>query len=181
MERNIDSMKYRKSTHLSGVDVQIIIAEKGECILTIKDAHFDKGVNVSGNKTDGYFLVFKEDVKPMMVNSGNRKIISRIVKDKKKLSDLDSRNIGQWIGLTIELDFDPKRTMMGKVTGGIAVKEKAPEAISEKDLKVLKGKIAACIGHEQLTALYNSSIKFKTSPEAVSLFKEKNHELTTAQ
>ena len=36
MERNIDAMKYRKSTHLAGVDVEMIIAEKGECILTIK-------------------------------------------------------------------------------------------------------------------------------------------------
>lgn len=181
MERNIDCMKYRKSTHLSGVDVQIIIAEKGECILTIKDAHFDKGVNVSGNKTDGYFLTFKEDVKPMVVNSTNRKIIARIAKDKLKLSDLDSRNIGKWIGLTIELDFDANRTMMGKVTGGIAVKEKAPQAISEKELKVLKGKLSACLGLEQLTALYNSSIKFKTSPDAVALFKERNHELTSQE
>ena len=28
LERNIDAMKYRKSTHLAGVDVEMIIAEK---------------------------------------------------------------------------------------------------------------------------------------------------------
>ena len=81
-ETNIDCMKYRKSTHLAGVDVETIISEKGECVLTIKDAFYDKGVDVSGNKTDGYFIVFVEDVKPMVVNSGNRKVISSIVKTK---------------------------------------------------------------------------------------------------
>ena len=37
-----------------------MIAEKGECILTIKDAFFNRNVDVSGNKTDGYFLEFVE-------------------------------------------------------------------------------------------------------------------------
>lgn len=33
MERNIDAMKYRKSTHIAGIDVEAIIAEKGESTL----------------------------------------------------------------------------------------------------------------------------------------------------
>jgi hypothetical protein len=60
-ETNIDCMKYRKSTHLAGVDVETIIAEKGNCIVTIKECYYAKGVDVSGNKTDGYFLEFVED------------------------------------------------------------------------------------------------------------------------
>ena len=76
MERNIDAMKYRKSTHLAGVDVEMIIAEKGDCILTIKDSYYNTNVDVSGNNTDGYFLEFEENVKPMVVNSINRKTIS---------------------------------------------------------------------------------------------------------
>ena len=126
MERNIDAMKYRKSTHLAGVDVEMIIAEKGECILTIKDAYYDSGVDVSGNKTDGYFIVFKENVKDMVVNSVNRKTISNIVKINKNCTAVESRNIGNWIGQTIELDFDSNVKMMGKVVGGIRVKPTSP-------------------------------------------------------
>ncbi len=126
MERNIDAMKYRKSTHLAGVDVEMIIAEKGECILTIKDAYYDTGVDVSGNKTDGYFIVFKENVKDMGVNSVNRKTISNIVKINKNCTAVESRNIGNWIGQTIELDFDSNVKMMGKVVGGIRVKPTSP-------------------------------------------------------
>ena len=126
LERNIDAMKYRKSTHLAGVDVEMIIAEKGNCILTIKDAYYNTNVDVSSNKTDGYFLEFEENVKPMVVNSVNRKTISNIIKMNKGCSAVESRNIGNWIGQTIELIFDSSVRMMGKNTGGIRVKPTSP-------------------------------------------------------
>jgi len=122
METNIDCMKFRKSTHLASVDVDAIIAEKGICELTIKLAFYDRGVDVSGNKTDGYFLRFEEaGVKDMVVNSGNRKKIAGIVQQLKKCTPVESRNIGNWVGLKIGLKVDPNVKMMGQVVGGIIV------------------------------------------------------------
>ena len=126
MEKNIDCMKYRKSTHLAGVDVETIIAEKGNCILTIKEAYYNTNVDVSGNKSDGYFIEFVEGLKPMMVNSTNRKTISSNIKLLKKCTSTESRNIGNWKGLKIELLFDPDVKMMGKLVGGIRVSPKNP-------------------------------------------------------
>jgi len=125
-ETGIDCMKYRKSTHLAGVDVEMIIAEKGNCVLTIKESYYDTGVDVSGNRTDGYFLEFVEGVKPMVVNSTNRKIIASIVKIKNKCTGSESRNIGNWKGLTIQLVFDESVKMMGKLTGGIRISPISP-------------------------------------------------------
>jgi len=121
-EHNIDCMKHRKHTHLAGVDVSIITSEKGKCILTIKDAYYSRGVDVSGNKTDGYFLEFEENVMPMVVNSSNRKQISQNLVLEKGLSLIDSRNIGNWIGYKIEFYHDESIKMMGKIVGGIRVK-----------------------------------------------------------
>ena len=121
-EHNIDAMKYRKHSHLAGVDVAIITAEKGKCVLTIKDAYYSKGVDVSGNRTDGYFLEFEEDVMDMVCNSSNRKMIANNLVLEKGLSLLDSRNIGNWIGTKVELQFDETIRMMGKIVGGIRVK-----------------------------------------------------------
>lgn len=121
-EHNIDAMKYRKHTHLAGVDVSIIASEKGKCVLTIKDAYYSRGVDVSGNKTDGYFLEFEEDVMDMVVNSSNRKQISQNLVLEKGLSLVDSRNIGNWIGYKIELYHDETIKMMGKIVGGIRVR-----------------------------------------------------------
>lgn len=125
-ENNIDCMKHRKSTHLAGVDVEAIIAEKGKCILTIKDAYYETGVNVSGNKTDGYFIDFVEDVKPMVVNSTNRKTIAKMVEIAKKIQPVEARNLLSWAGFTIELQFNPNVKMMGQVVGGIVVSPIAP-------------------------------------------------------
>ena len=121
-EHGIDAMKYRKHTHLAGVDVSIIASEKGKCLLTIKDAYYSKGVDVSGNRTDGYFLEFVEDVMDMVVNSSNRKQISQNLVLEKGLSLVDSRNIGNWIGYKIELYHDETIRMMGKIVGGIRVR-----------------------------------------------------------
>jgi len=122
-ETGIDCMKYRKSTHLASVDVDSIIAEKGKCILTIKEAYFAKGVDVSGTKKDGYFLEFEEEVNPMVANSTNRMKIATIVKNQKGLNTVDSRNIGNWVGLKIQLIVDNNVKMMGQVVDGIRVVE----------------------------------------------------------
>lgn len=141
IERNVDSMKYRKSTHLAGVDVEIIIAEQGSCILTINDAYFGRGIDVSGSSSDGYFIHFAENgIKPMMVNSGNRKNIASIVrKANKGMSSIESRNTENWKGQKIELVFDPTVKMMGKITGGIVVlpTNPAPQISDANAIKII--------------------------------------------
>lgn len=172
MEKNIDSMKYRKSTHLAGVDVEMIIAEKGKCILSIKECYFDRNVNVSGNKTDGYFIEFKENVKPLVVNSTNRKTIGNIVKVNKKLSSVESRNIGNWENTIIELVFDPSIKMMGKTVGGIKVKPQSP-IVNISDVKALEV-LNTCKTIEDLKNVWSSGIskEEKTLPTVLAL-KEK--------
>ena len=138
-EFNVDCMKYRKSTHLAGVDVEAFILEKGKCIVTIAKAYYDKNVDVCGRKTDGYFIEFKEDIKPMIVNSTNRKTIATICKNKLNVSTSESRNIGKWIGLQIELYFDEKVKMKGEEVGGIRVKQMAhiPEISDKNAIEIL--------------------------------------------
>jgi hypothetical protein len=140
-QTGIDCMKYRKSTHIAGVDVDMIIAEKGKCVLTIKEAYYNTNVDVSGNRTDGYFLEFMEDIKPMVVNSTNRKVIASIVKIMHKCSSAESRNISNWKGLTIELIFDESIKMMGKITGGIRVSPISPiiQVDDKKAIETLGG------------------------------------------
>lgn len=136
-ELNIDCMKYRKSTHLAGIDVEAIIADKGKCLLTIKECYYDRGVDVSGNKTDGYFLKFEEPVKEMVVNSTNRKVISEIVKNKNNCTAVESRNISNWKGVELSLLFDENVKMMGKVVGGIRI-DRSYISTPKKTLEAVK-------------------------------------------
>lgn len=169
-ETNIDSMKYRKSTHLAGVDVEMIVAEKKRCILTIKECYFERGVNVSGNKTDGYFIVFKESVKDLVVNSTNRKTIGNIVKTKKQLSSVDSRNIGNWNDVVIELIFDPTVKMMGKAVGGIKVAAISP--IIKIDTTNALAILNECKTQEQLIEAWTKKLTKEERTQAVVLAKK---------
>jgi hypothetical protein len=174
MERNIDAMKYRKSTHLAGIDVETIIAEKKQCIVTIKDAFYDKGVDVSGNKTDGYFITFEEPIKPMVLNSVNRKTISANYKTLKGCSSTDARNIGNWIGLKIELYFDENVKMMGSVVGGIRVKMQNPI----KDIDPAPA-IAVLAESKTLAELQTNWSKLSKDQQALALVVAKKDELKT--
>ena len=87
-EEGIDSMKYRKSTHLAGVDVEGIIADKGKCILIIKQSYYDTNVNVSGIKVK-YILP---------TNNTDDKTALAMLNDCKTLGELKTT----WSALTPE-------------------------------------------------------------------------------
>tara|TARA_R110000851_G_scaffold147756_2_gene287770 strand:- start:6593 stop:7144 length:552 start_codon:yes stop_codon:yes gene_type:complete len=142
-ETDVDCMKYRKSSHLAGVDVEAICEEKGECILTIKEAYYSPDAVVNGKTNKGYYLEFAEDVKPMVVNSGNRKEIHKLVKAKYKCSSSDSRKVSSWIGLAIELWFDPTVKYGKEVTGGIKVRSKA--VVARAEAKADEAKVLASL------------------------------------
>jgi len=178
-ETNIDCMKYRKSTHLAGVDVESRMSENGNCILTIKNAYYEKNVDVCGRKTDGYFLEFAEDVKPMIVNSTNRKTIANIVKDATKCTTSESRNIGRWVGLKLELFFDENVKMKGEEVGGIRIKQKSFMELSDKNaITILSASTNLAELQQNWTKL---NLEEKKLPTVLALKETKKAEYEKAQ
>tara|TARA_B110000902_G_scaffold81451_1_gene96659 strand:+ start:244 stop:780 length:537 start_codon:yes stop_codon:yes gene_type:complete len=169
-ETGIDCMKYRKSTHLAGVDVEMIIAEEGKCVLTIKEAYYNTGVDVSGNRTDGYFLEFAEGGKPMVANSTNRKIIASIVQIRNKCTNSESRNIDNWKGLVIQLVFDKEVKMMNKRTGGIRVSPISPiPTISDVKAKAI---LSGCKTLLELQSTWNKLSQQERKLPNLNAFKD---------
>jgi hypothetical protein len=138
-ETNISCMKYRKATHLSGLDVAEIIQKNGSCVVTIKEAFYDRAVDVAGKKIDGYFITFQEPLKDMMLNSVNRKTISRVVKMAKNISLQQASMLNEWVGAKLELYFDEDVKMKGQIVGGIRVKPTSPipDISDEQAIKLL--------------------------------------------
>ena len=169
---DIDCMKFRKSTHLAGVDVDAIVAEKGECKLTIKEVYYERDVNVSGNKTDGYFIEFVEDVKPMQVNSTNRKVIANNLRVFKSITPAESRNIGNWKGFVISLYFDASIKMMGQVVGGIRV-HASTEKETVIDAQPLLNKLNKCTTLEELQTTWKTLTPIEAKISQVVALKDK--------
>jgi len=123
IEYDIDSMQYRKSSHLASVDVEMIIAEKGECVLTIENCRYERGVMVNGTETDAYYIKFVEPVKELLAISTNRKTIGDNFRAVKKCTSVESRRIKDWAGFKISLIVDENVKMRGKIVSGIRIKK----------------------------------------------------------
>jgi len=120
-EVNIDCRKYRKSTHLASADLDAMVTDgRTSLIFTIKEAWYDTKVDVSGEKTDGYFCSFVEDIKDMVLNSTNRKTIAGFAR-KKGFSEVECWNIGNWGGIRIEFFVLRDIKAFGKVQDGIRI------------------------------------------------------------
>ena len=141
MERDIDCLKHRKATHLSGADVLEIVNKKGKCVLKIQDAYYNASESVAGKNTGGYFIKFDEDLKPAMLNTINKKRLIQVAKSVKNLDLEQSRNIKNWVGLSIELIFDGTVKFGSEVTGGFRILPISPiPNISDKNaLSILNG------------------------------------------
>jgi len=124
-ETNIDCRKYRKSTHLAAADLDAMSIEGRPLIFTIKEAWYDTKVDVSGEKTDGYFCSFVEDIKDMVLNSTNRKIISSFAR-KRGFNEIDCWNIGNWGGIRIEFYVLRDIKAFGKIQDGIRINPVPP-------------------------------------------------------
>lgn len=122
----IDYRTKRKSTHLASPDVEIEIAEKGRCIVTIMECGWETGVNVSGQKKDGYFAKLNGNHKEWLINSTNCKVLSGFAKNKG-VDKYDIHKGKSWVGLTIELEVKQVRNPNGSGTvDGISVKAIQP-------------------------------------------------------
>lgn len=156
IERDIDCRKHRKSTHLASPDLDALTLEKKPLIFTILDTWYETGVDVSGNRTDGYFCKLQEHKKNMVLNSVNRKQLAVFAKNKG-FEGAECYNIGNWKGLTIELYVDRNVKMMGKIVDGIRIRPKQP-VIKKVKPKFTEDKIEAtakkCVTIEQIKEIY---------------------------
>lgn len=128
-EDNIDCRKHRKSTHLASADLDAFQIEGKPLIFTIKEAWYETAVDVSGDKTDGYFCSFVEPIKDMLINSTNRKVIAGFAR-KNGFNEIDCWNIGNWKGIKIELYVLRDIKAFGKVQDGMRIKPIQP--VTEK-------------------------------------------------
>lgn len=124
-EENIDCRKYRKSTHLAAADLDAMSIEGKPLIFTIKECWYETKVDVSGSSTDGYFCSFVEPIKDMVINSTNRKTIAGFAKLNGH-NEVDCWNIGNWVGIKIELYPLRDIKAFGKIQDGIRIKPLQP-------------------------------------------------------
>lgn len=132
MEKNkAHYRKVFKSDHLGIADLEDFIEEKKPLIFTIKEVHqyimtndSKSGVVVAGKRISANIAFFEENIKPLVINATNGKILKNFANGSSFVED--------WSGLRIELYIDSNVRMKGETVGGVRIKPIQPKAKSKK-------------------------------------------------
>lgn len=111
-----------KSDHLGVIDLEEMIEAEKTLIFTIKEVKQELNAKVAGNTISANIAYFVEDIKPLVLNATNAKVIKQIS---------NSSFIENWAGVSIELYIDKNVKMKGEVVGGVRVKPTSKPKISD--------------------------------------------------
>lgn len=114
-----------KSDHLGSADLEDLIEQGSNLIFTISHAKQELGAKVAGKKMDANVVYFKENIKPMVVNATNGKIIK---------SFTGSSFVEDWNNVVVELYIDENvRAVSGGTTQGVRIRPIQPQIKAKKD------------------------------------------------
>lgn len=105
--------KVFKSDHLGVADLEDLIEAKSNLIFTIKQVKQEIGARVAGKKGNFNIAYFNENIKPLVLNAGNSKIM--------KVLSGGSSFVEDWSGIPVKLYIDPSAKFGGEVTGGVRI------------------------------------------------------------
>jgi len=160
MEKKVDFRNAYKSDHLGSIDLESMIEDGVELVFTInKVVHSE--TKVAGKKGIFNVAYFKEGIKPLVLNSGNAKIV-------RKLSGSKSVNPADWGEIKVELTIDYNVRFGSETVSGIRVKEFST-LTSKPQLKKMTA--------EKLTEAVKAVKAEQTTLEAI----KKHYELTVEQ
>lgn len=106
-----------KSDHLGVVDLEELIEQNKSLIFTINQVKQELTV-VAGSKGNYNIAYFKEQIKPLVLNSTNASTVRRLGKFG---TDVDT-----WLNIPIELYIDSSVKMKGQIVGGVRIKQTSP-------------------------------------------------------
>lgn len=109
--------KVFKSDHLGVADLEDYLECGKRLIFTIKKVVQEYDVKVAGRVGNHNIAYFKEDIKPMVLNSTNSKVIKGFT---------GSSFVEDWNNVLVELFVDESVKMKGEIVGGIRIKKLQP-------------------------------------------------------
>ena len=113
----------------------------------------------------------------MVLNSVNRKVLADFA-SKLGFVNEERYNIGNWVGMNIELYVDRAVKMMGKIVDGIRIKPEAPQPVTEKEIEEIKKVLADVKDLKILNLIYSKlEPKQKVNKTVINLLKDKQKEL----
>ena len=107
-----------KSDYLSSSDI-----DEKDLVLTIKNVVYKECMTQSGKKFCNVANFVENDIKPMILNVGNSKIIKSFSGNKTHLED--------WVNIRVQIYVDPKVRFGNDTVEGLRIRATKPKLQSE--------------------------------------------------
>ena len=104
--------KVFKSDHLGQADLEDFMEAGSNLVFTIANVKQEIGVRVAGKKINANIAYFQEQIKPLVLNATNSKILKQLT---------GSSFVEDWAGTTIQLYIDANVKMKGDTVGGVRI------------------------------------------------------------
>ena len=111
--------KVFKSDHLGSADLEEFTEDGKKLIFTIKEVRQEYGAKVAGKKIDANIAYFKENIKPLVLNSTNSKQVKAFAGGSPFVQD--------WTNILIELYIDHNVKFKGDVVDGVRIMATQPK------------------------------------------------------
>jgi hypothetical protein len=112
--------KVFKSDHLGVADLEDMMESNIQMIFTISHVKQEYGVMVAGRKGDHNIAYFKENIKPLVLNATNSKVVKSFCEKSPFVDD--------WNNVLIQLYIDPSAKLKGEIVGGVRISPQQPRA-----------------------------------------------------
>lgn len=110
--------KVFKSDHLGIADLEDLVEQGSNLIFTIKQVKQEIGVKVAGRKIDANIAYFNENIKPLVLNATNSKVVKKLANGTPFIED--------WKNIAVQLYADPNVRMKGEIVGGVRINPNTP-------------------------------------------------------
>lgn len=115
-----------KSDHLGSADLEDLIEKGHNLCFTIKEVKQEFGAKVAGKKGDFNIAYFVENIKPLVLNATNSKVIKGFAGNNPFVED--------WKNIAVELYIDENvRAVSGGTTQGVRIRPIQPKIKTKKD------------------------------------------------
>ena len=111
-QKKVHYRKVFKSDHLSVADLDEYQENGHKLIFTVSYVRQEYGVRVAGKTIDANIAHFVEDIKPLVLNAGNSKIMGKLAKNP---------HVGYWTNIAVQLYIDQNAKLKGEVVGGVRI------------------------------------------------------------
>ena len=111
--------KVYKSDHLGVIDLEDLVAQGKKLIFTIEKVQQEFGAKVAGKKGDFNIAYFKEEIKPLVLNATNARVLR---------SFATSGEVETWCNIPVELYIDSNvKAIGGGITEGVRISPVKPK------------------------------------------------------